>query len=155
MPTLTLFIPGTPAPQGSKRAYHNPKTGRTHLVETSKKLPTWRKTATTHTQQTLRNTPTWNPTPTTPIHLDVTFHMPRPKHHYGTGRNNTTLKPTAPTHHTQTPDRDKLLRAISDALTDARAIHDDKQLTTGTTTKTWANTPTSHGAHIHLTYQDT
>ena len=62
-----------------------------------------------------------------PIHLDATFYLPRPK-----------SWPKRITEHTRTPDRDKLLRALCDALTAAGAWHDDSQVIEGETRKALA-----------------
>lgn len=67
-----------------------------------------------------------------PLRLDVTFYLPRPQGHYGTGRNADVLKPSAPLFHTTKPDVLKLTRAIEDALTgvvyrDDSLIHDGRQ----------------------------
>jgi crossover junction endodeoxyribonuclease RusA len=58
----------------------------------------------------------------------VTFFMPRPKSHYGSGRNALNLKPSAPFYPAVMPDIDKLLRAVLDGLTDAQVWHDDGQV---------------------------
>jgi len=52
-----------------------------------------------------------------PVRLTMTFTRPRPKGHYGTGRNASVLKPSAPKYPTTKPDTLKLARAIEDALT--------------------------------------
>jgi crossover junction endodeoxyribonuclease RusA len=54
---------------------------------------------------------------TGPIRLSITFERPRPKSHYGTGRNAGKLKQKAPTYPTTKPDTVKLTRAVEDALT--------------------------------------
>jgi hypothetical protein len=51
------------------------------------------------------------------LELRATFVFPRPKSHFGTGRNAGKLKPSAPALVTTRPDLDKLVRAIGDALT--------------------------------------
>lgn len=51
-----------------------------------------------------------------PLQLEVVFYFPRPKSHYGTGRNAAVLKPSAPLYHFIAPDEDKLRRAIGDAM---------------------------------------
>lgn len=65
-----------------------------------------------------------------PVGADVTFTMPRPKNHYGTGRNAGRLKPWAAglIWHTVYPDTDKLLRGLGDALSKAGVWGDDAQL---------------------------
>lgn len=51
------------------------------------------------------------------VMVRVAFHFRRPKAHYGTGRNAHLLKSAAPHWHSQTPDLDKLIRCLNDALT--------------------------------------
>lgn len=64
--------------------------------------------------QVKKNAP---PTPLDqPIHLKITFSFPRPKSHYGTGKNSTVLKATAPIYHTARPDIDNLIKFVCDAL---------------------------------------
>lgn len=52
-----------------------------------------------------------------PLMVYVTFFTPRPKCHYGTGRNAGKLKDDAPQYPTGRPDVLKLARAVEDALT--------------------------------------
>ncbi len=52
-----------------------------------------------------------------PLALRVVFTMPRPKGHYGAGKNAGVLRPTAPRWPTTKPDATKLLRSTEDALT--------------------------------------
>jgi len=51
-----------------------------------------------------------------PLHLDVTFYMSRPKSHFGTGKNATKLKPSAPNFKVSRPDIDNYLKFVMDAL---------------------------------------
>jgi len=51
------------------------------------------------------------------IRVDTTFYMPRPKNHYGTGRNSDKLKDSAPQFHIKKPDIDNLSKLVMDALT--------------------------------------
>jgi Holliday junction resolvase RusA-like endonuclease len=77
-----------------------------------------------------------------PIAITVTFTLPRPPSHYGTGRNAHRLKPDAPTwpHHHGTGDLDKLMRLIADALEDARVFHNDAQIVHGDVWKCYPDT---------------
>lgn len=52
----------------------------------------------------------------TPVDLALMFNFPRPKSHYGTGRNEGVLKDRAPKHHIQRPDVDNLAKCVLDAL---------------------------------------
>lgn len=51
-----------------------------------------------------------------PIKLSLTFQFPRPKSHFGTGKNSERLKDNAPYWHTSTPDTDNLVKMVADAL---------------------------------------
>lgn len=64
------------------------------------------------------------PLMTAPVQLRVNFYFKRPKGHL---RKDGTLMPRAPAFHAQTPDCDKLCRAIGDALTGV-LFDDDKQV---------------------------
>jgi Holliday junction resolvase RusA-like endonuclease len=51
--------------------------------------------------------------------------------HYGTGKNATKLKPSAPRYHVKTPDVDKLVRGVADSIGDAVArvlLNNDSQI---------------------------
>jgi len=64
--------------------------------------------------QVKKNAP---PTPLDqPLHLKLTFSFPRPKSHYGTGKNSNVLKVNAPIYHTARPDIDNLIKFVLDAL---------------------------------------
>lgn len=51
-----------------------------------------------------------------PLHVHCTFVFPRPKGHYGTGKNSLLLKPSAPYFHTSIPDVDNLTKFVGDSL---------------------------------------
>jgi crossover junction endodeoxyribonuclease RusA len=65
-----------------------------------------------------------------PVQMDVVFVFGRPAAHFGTGRNAGVLKDSAPGWHSQVPDRDKLLRAIGDAMTKV-VYRDDARICDG------------------------
>lgn len=126
---ISFFVPGIPAPQGSKR-----HVGKGRLIESSKKVKPWRHAVTTHTQRHLQ-TPLDGA-----VSLTITFVMPRPKA-WGKQRQDPM---------TQRPDLDKLLRSTLDGLTGV-AIHDDSQVTHITAHKRRASRDEPTGAHIALT----
>lgn len=61
---------------------------------------------------------------TCPVRLGVKFYFRRPKNQFRTGRLAHLLRDDSPMHHAQTPDLDKLIRAVADALTGA-VLYDD------------------------------
>lgn len=64
-----------------------------------------------------------------PLALEAIFSSPRPKSHYGTGRNAGVLKANAPAfpHTTQLADGTKLMRALEDAL-NGLVYSDDRRI---------------------------
>ena len=61
-----------------------------------------------------------------PLSVKCDFDFARPAAHWRTGKRSDELHMWAPMHHTSMPDRDKLLRAVLDALTQSKVIWDDK-----------------------------
>ncbi len=120
--SLHIRVNGIPAPQGSKRHVGN---GR--MIEQSQAVGPWREAIRAQTQvATALVSGPWRAM-TGPVDVSLIFRFPRPKGHYGTGRNAGKLKPSAP----QFPatrrrgDIDKLVRAVLDGITQGGAIADD------------------------------
>lgn len=87
---------------------------------------------------------------TGPICLELTFYFPRPKSHFGTGKNALHLKPNAPTWHTQKPDRDNAEKAVMDAMTLLGFWTDDCQVCSGEPKKIWCPPGMKPGCQITL-----
>jgi len=51
-----------------------------------------------------------------PICMELNFYMGRPKGHYGSGKNASVLKASAPEWHTGKPDIDNLAKLVQDAM---------------------------------------
>jgi len=71
-----------------------------------------------------------------PLLLELTFWIPRPKGHYGSGKNAAVVKAGAPFAPTVKPDLLKLTRAVEDALTGI-VYRDDSQITSETLQKAY------------------
>lgn len=108
---LSFFVPGRPSPQGSKKSVGN---GR--FIEASKYLPAWRRAVTEFAiyAATEHN---WEPVEG-PVTLEVVFYLERPS----------TIKVNKRPHPVVPPDIDKLVRGVSDALSDAAVWGDDSQV---------------------------
>lgn len=104
-------IYGIPRSAGSKRGFFNKKLNRVMIVDANKNAGTWKQEVKEEAFKVVTDVPT-----RAAVELTITFILPRPKGHYGTGRNEGTLKPSAPTKHTKKPDATKLLRGTEDAL---------------------------------------
>jgi len=115
-------VNGIPAPQGSKR-----HVGGGIMIESSKAVKPWREAVRTETQRALEN----GSEPFAkgqPVMVWLNFWLPRPKGHYGTGRNAAVIKPSAPQIPVVQPDLDKLQRAVLDGLKSGGAYADDCQV---------------------------
>jgi Holliday junction resolvase RusA-like endonuclease len=156
-PVLDIHVTGIPQPQGSKKGFVNPRSGRAIIVDDNKKtLRTWRDDVKAGAQEAIlarEGTGDCFAMLGGPVGLDITFLMPRPKGHYGTGRNAGVLKDSAPKRPTTKPDIDKLMRSTLDALRDVGVYVDDSQVVTLTGRKVYANG--APGAHIHIFTGDT
>ena len=118
MTDVSFTVHGVPAPQGSKT-----RTRWGEMREANANTQPWREAvAWKATQAMLAMTKL-----TGPVALEATFYFPRPKTHYGTGKNAGVLKESVPFYCATTPDTDKLLRAISDAMTGI-VYRDDGQI---------------------------
>lgn len=83
-----------------------------------------------------------------PIHLVVEFFFKHPKKHFRTGKHAGVLRDDAPKYHDQTPDLDKLLRCLGDALTGV-IWYDDRQVCVTFAKKLW--TAESERAEVVIT----
>lgn len=128
-----FFVPGIPQPGGSKKGFVHPSTGRVVIVDDAKHGGEWRSVVALSGRTAYRSEPV-----TYPISLAVTFVVPRPNGHFGTGRNAGRVKGSAPAYPAKKPDLTKLLRSTEDALTgiiwadDALIVHQDIRKTYGT-----------------------
>lgn len=124
-----MFVPGRPAPQGSKR-----HVGGGVMVESSKAVAPWRTTVAWHAAQAHALAPLDGP-----LAVRIEFVMPRPS---GCPKRTT---PAA----VKRPDVDKLARAVLDALS-AVVWRDDSQVVDLHASKRLAELDEQPGAHISV-----
>lgn len=123
---IKFFVEGTPAPQGSKVSY-----GKGQMVESSKKLKPWRDRVTVVAKTRVLDEPMDGH-----LRLIVNFYLPAP------------LKSKFGSRPAGTPDLDKLVRAVGDALTASKLIKDDARIVSLIAHKHWTlDTP---GAEITI-----
>jgi crossover junction endodeoxyribonuclease RusA len=125
--TIEFFAHGLPVAQGSK----NPWGG-----ESAKGLKPWRNDIRSAADAAMDG----EGLILSPVLVRMTFVFPRPKSHYGTGKNAGVLKTRAPLHRASAPDLDKLIRAVGDALTGV-VFRDDAQIVTVEAHKINGETP--------------
>jgi Holliday junction resolvase RusA-like endonuclease len=112
---ISFFVPGIPAPGGSKRFVgHSKKTGRAILIDAAgERNKNWRSIVGIVGSAKMRAellAMQFNG----PLRVRFDFVMPRPKAHFNSKGD---LKPSAPLYHTTKPDALKLARSTEDALT--------------------------------------
>ena len=119
---VSFFVPGTPIPKGSAKAFYIKALGRAVVTQDNgEKQKPWASMIAVVAQEHF-------PAPIEgPVMIAVAFKMPRLKGHYGSGKNAGIVKASAPIYHTAKPDLDKLLRCVKDALTGI-AWKDDSQV---------------------------
>lgn len=108
---IAFTVTGTPEPGGSKKAYVVNE--RAVVVDANPRVKGWRDQVASAALQVrpadlLRG----------PLAVEFTFFVPRPKGHYGTGKNAGVVKDSAPRYPAARPDVLKLARGTEDALTD-------------------------------------
>lgn len=111
MSRIAFYVPGIPAPGGSKKFVGlSKKTGRAILVDDAgKRNKDWRSAVAWAGKSAMQGRPLLDG----PLKARFEFIMPRPKNHFGAKG----LKPSAPAWPTVKPDALKLTRSSEDALT--------------------------------------
>lgn len=87
---------------------------------------------------------------TNALTINLEFCFPRPKNHYGTGRNKNKLKPSAPLIHTFMPDVDNLSKFILDAMNEV-FYNDDRQVVELNSHKEYINDATNTTGYTIVT----
>jgi Holliday junction resolvase RusA-like endonuclease len=140
-----FWVGGVPVEQGSKTGGKR-KNGSVFLRDSNgKRLHPWREHIAREVQAARGDTCYDGP-----VRVDLIFFMPRPKYHFGTGRNADRLKPNAPFFHTVKPDIDKLERAVLDSLKMGGAYTDDALVSMVTKSKVYAHPTASPGVQISI-----
>ena len=122
--SFTFRVLGTPVPQGSVKAF-----GSRVVANNEQALGSWRSDVASAAQRA--KPADWDINAAVSLRCEFVF--PRPQSHYGTGKNVTKLKPSAPRYHVKTPDVDKLVRGVADSIGDAVArvlLNNDSQIVT-------------------------
>jgi len=142
---IKIRVYGLPAPQGSKKHI-----GRGILIESSKKVKPWRKEVLV---ATLDSRDFSGQVINKACQVSLEFLIPRPRSHYGTGRNRSRLKPSAPKYCTSNRhgDIDKLCRSTIDGISvtsGGALIQDDSLIVKLTASKRYCYENELFGAWI-------
>ncbi len=104
---IRFTVHGIPRPAGSKRWI-----GGKRIIDDCKKSGPWKAVVAWTAREAYSG-----PLLRGPLIVCMSFYMPRPKGHYGAGKNADKLKASAPRWHVIRPDVLKLARGTEDALT--------------------------------------
>lgn len=138
---IDFDVLGLPAAQGSMRAFV--RGGRAYVTHDAKgDLMAWRNAIATEARAALHDAAALGGA----VKVNVTFHLPRPKGHFGVRG----LLPAAPAEPTTKPDIDRLVRAALDAMTGVLFV-DDAQVVELHVRKCYLASPTGvPGAEISV-----
>ena len=142
-----IVVRGKPAPQGSKVSFRNG-----YMKETSPFLMPWRnQIVSACIEQKINNGKIIED----PVEIFIDFLFHRPQSHYGTGRNEGNLKPSAPQYPITrtTGDIDKLCRSTLDGLSVPSGgilLKDDSLVVRLKAVKSFATKGGFQGAFIHI-----
>lgn len=129
MRELAFIVYGDPQPRGSKTIGRG-KHGGTFVRDSNPRSYAWMRDV----AQVAGNTMRARPLLRGPLRVDVDFFLPRPKGHYGSGRNAEVVKASAPARPIVAPDKGKLERGTLDALEGIVYVN-DAQVVEGDTRK--------------------
>ena len=143
MNEITIRVVEIPGPQGSKTL-----TRYGAMIEASKKVKPWRNDVKEAALKSY-NSGALN----FPVKTDIEFVFPRPKSHFGTGKNAEVLKPSAPQYCTSrgNGDIDKLCRSTIDGISvtsGGALIQDDSLIVKLTASKRYCYENELFGAWI-------
>jgi len=114
--SITIDVPGDPAPQGSKRFLGRSKGGKGIMVESCRRLPAWREAVVLAARRQMAAIGMREPM-TGPLVCGMYFTLKKPR----SAKKDDCLPD-------KKPDTSKLVRATEDALKDAGVIVDDAQI---------------------------
>lgn len=139
MKGVEFFVPGIPAPGGSKRGFVNVHTGRVAIVDDCRRNKDWRATVALAAERAMKDAGV-EPF-TCPLVVKMDFFMPRPKGHYRAGKHSAMIRPSmideVPA---KKPDVLKLARSTEDALKGI-VWRDDEQTINLHVTKDYGRVP--------------
>lgn len=132
--TLEFFVSGLPAPGGSKKGYVIG--GRAVITDACSRSKPWRAVVALAGQNAMAGRSIF----IGPLLLTLCFQLPRPRSHFGSGKNADELRKSAPPFPCGRPDLTKLVRSTEDALTNV-CWFDDSQIVSQLVIKRYSEIP--------------
>lgn len=119
---LSFWVPGIPAPGGSKKTIRSRKTAAVSVIDDAKGNAAWRRAVRAVARENMKGRLIQHG----PLVLVATFYLPRPDSHYVGDRRERGLRPDAPASHITKPDALKLMRSTEDAMTKVVWVDDSQ-----------------------------
>jgi crossover junction endodeoxyribonuclease RusA len=138
---VTFVVVGKPEPAGSKRAFPIKRAGGrigVSVTDANPKTKPWQAAVAAKASEVMGTDPLLDG----PLGMAITFHLRRPKGHYGAHG----VRARAPRFPVVRPDCTKLVRAVEDACTGV-VWADDAQVVEQLVTKRYAE---PEGAHVQI-----
>lgn len=135
---MNFFVMGTPKPQARPKAFSRGKFTKVYSPVTE-----WRNDVKYAAAQQVGEFEG-------AVKIQIHYHFHRPKSHYGTGRNSSVLKKSAPDQMIKRPDLDNLNKAVLDALQDAMLLQDDSAVVQLESMKRYVGKSDKQGASITI-----
>lgn len=161
IPSLLFFVPGSPAPGGSKTAFVARRGDGSIVMRPGTNQPVvnmsdaggkankeWRKAVAAYGRVAMAGR---KPEPG-PCKVEFIFFLARPKStHFRSGKFSDQLREDAPVYHTKAPDALKYARSTEDALTGI-VWNDDSQTVRLCAEKRWCNADDKPGCSIRVVF---
>ncbi len=146
-PLISFRVNGIPKPGGSKRAFIPKGWNRAIITDACDKSREWKNLVSDAAVQAVNGRPEFPLS--CPLEVHITFFMPRPAGHFGSGKNAGVLKPNAPVFHDKRPDASKLWRSTEDALTSI-IFQDDSLIAKQIVEKRYSGKTETPGCEIEI-----
>jgi Holliday junction resolvase RusA-like endonuclease len=132
--SIEFIVAGRPQQRGSKRPVRNKKTGATIMLDDNAKSKPWMAAVASAASEAMNGRPLLDG----PLEISVVFLFKRPKSHFYQRKSGQVRRDDAPRWHASTPDLDKAMRAIGDAMTGV-VYRDDAQISAATLVKQYTD----------------
>lgn len=133
MKDIEFFVEGIPKAQARPCAFYNKKTGRAGVYDKGNSAEWKSKIVDACVKNEIKSFGSCC------IHLEMVFHMPRPKSHFVSNNMAKGLKNDSTDLHTSRPDLDNLEKAVMDAMTDYGVWQDDSFVCSKRSVKIYAD----------------
>jgi len=153
--SFKFTVIGRQKPQGSLSPFVSKTTGNI-VTPQNKPLLAWRETVAAAAYVAMLRYGFTEIEPPDAVSIKIVFFIERPQVHYRSGKFSHLLKKSAPIFHTQYPDKDKLERAVLDAISGTakktpKIISDDALVIGGIVLKLWAKANQTHSTEVTIT----